>query len=291
MSEQSLENQIQKGITLINTELTRCLRKYPHRTEELLETGLYCVGCRGHRWRPFLFLKLLYKLHPSAQQSSALSVACAIELLHSASIILDDLPAMDDAAMRRGKKPSHLEFNEARAILTACWLCDVAQHCLHVFRPHPPFKGDSDLEDMFRKTKNRLMQGQIRDLETIARSEKEILRTYEMKSGFFFGFVAGTPAKLLGMNKLAIHLEKFGKFLGIAYQISDDIADQTATSKQLGKDVHKDDAKPTLPKKYGLQRAVALRKFYYDKSIAELKYLPGSTNDLAELASKIIFMG
>lgn len=290
MSEQPLKNQTQKLISLIDTEITRCLRKYPHRTDELLETALYCVGSGGHRWRPLLFLKIWEKLKPRSQQSSVLSIACGIEILHSASIILDDLPSMDDALMRRGRKTSHLEFNEARAILTACWLCDVAQHCIHDFQLQGLFKGGSDLEDEFRRTKNRLMQGQLRDLETTADSEKEILKTYELKSGAFYGFVASAPAKSFGMNELAIHLEKFGKCLGIAYQISDDIADQTATSTQLGKDVHKDDAKPTLPKKCGIDRAVALRKLYYDKSIAELKHLPGSTDDLIELTARIIVM-
>ena len=274
----------------IDDEIVRCLDNYPHRTDELLEAALYSIGSGGHRWRPVLFLRIWEKLDNHKQQFSVLPLACAIECLHTATLLFDDLPCMDDGLIRRGKKTCHLEFTEARTILTACWLCDVAQHYIHRFHATQPSSGAQDLEDLFRATKNRLMQGQIRDLEQKAISEKGIIETYRLKSGVFYSLVASIPARILGLQKLAVHLERFGNFLGIAYQISDDIADQTTTAARLGKDVHKDDSKGTLPKRYGIKRAIALRKVYFKKAVIELKHLASPVDDLIELTERIVWM-
>ena len=120
--------ELTADIRRVNSLLPQELHNYPHQTEQLLEAAEYAVAGPGHRWRPILFTRIYEKLSDKAQSSKALSVACAIEFLHTASLILDDLPSADDATLRRGKQPCHLEFGEARAILAALWLCDVAQH-------------------------------------------------------------------------------------------------------------------------------------------------------------------
>lgn len=220
---------------------------------------------------------------------SVLPIAAAIEFLHAASIILDDLPSMDNAFLRRGNKTTHLRFGEARTILTACWLCDVAQYWIHQFQQKNPVSGACDLEESFRLTKNQLMLGQIRDLANKSTSQKEIVTTYEQKSGALYAFVCSAPAQILGLTTLSNQFRRFGTLLGTAYQISDDLSDQTATEAALHKDVHKDDGKHTLPRRFGLKRARDMREKYYARCLAELDKMPRVPRDLKDLARRVIF--
>lgn len=272
---------------LLNSELLKYLRGYPHRTDELYEAAVYSVDSPGHRWRPILFMRIYDKLDDKAELSSVLSIACAIEFLHTASLILDDLPSADDATLRRGKQPCHLKFGEARAILTALWLCDLAQHLIHEFDASGTEEAGMDLEGLFRKTKNAMMKGQILDLEQEILAQDRIIEKYRLKSGALYAFTASTPAYLLRLPELARHLSAFGDYLGIAYQCSDDVFDQTGSAEVLGKDVRKDENKSTIPALLGLRKATEIRDYYKERAINELSNVPGPIDDLIELVGRI----
>ncbi len=273
-------------IPALNRALETLLTDYPHRTDELLEAALYSVGSPGHRWRPILLLTIYERLAGRKFPPDALPLACAVEFLHTASIILDDLPAMDDATLRRGAPPCHAKFGQSRAILTAHWLCDVAQHWVGgVRRTHPGCA--VDLEDAFRAVKNEMMRGQTMDLEWGDLSEEETIEKYRLKSGALYGFTASAPAHLLGSTVEAECLKKFGNYLGIAYQLSDDLHDMTDTVEGLGKDVRKDEQKKTIPYIYGVERTLELKELYIQKCLRELKTVDNLTFDLAPLVEKI----
>lgn len=151
-------------LPLMGRILEKALSEYPHQTDEIREAALYSVGAPGHRWRPILMLTIFDRLSRTKDFPAVMPLACAVEFLHTASIILDDLPAMDDATLRRGKEPCHVKFGQPLAILTACWLCDVAQHSVHVAARRASPDCSVDLEDLFRATKNEMMRGQALDL-------------------------------------------------------------------------------------------------------------------------------
>jgi len=218
-----------------------------------------------------------------------LSIACSMEFLHTASIILDDLPSMDNALLRRGKKTTHLIFGEAKTVLAALWLCDVAQRLVRKSQLDDKQESQFDLEDAFRLTKSRLIMGQTLDLQGKRKSAGDIIKMYTLKSGAFYALVAATPARLLRMQHLIKPFQLFGNYLGIAYQISDDIADQISTEKSLGKDTHKDDGKCTIPQVLGMKQAVRLRTHYAELAIAQLRKLPFPTKNITRFATTIIY--
>lgn len=251
----------------LNDELLKYLFHYPYQTNELLEAATYAVISPGHRWRPILFFSIYEALTKGRRVENCIQIACATEYLHTASIILDDLPSMDDGTLRRGKDPCHLKFGQARAILAALWLCDVAQYLVHNFQVVNTTSGSTDLEDLLRSTKNQMMKGQAIDLAGGELTTDEIIEKCRLKSGVLYSFTASAPAYILDLTEIAKNLEEFGNNLGIAYQISDDIHDCINTAEELGKDVRKDEDRNTIPQIYGLQKAAELRDFYKKKAI------------------------
>lgn len=275
-----------ENIESLNSKLTACLGLYESHNRELFEAAVYAVESPGHRWRPTLFLAIYDKLSETKHEG-LLTVACAIEYIHTASIILDDLPAMDDGTLRRGKKPCHLQFGQARAILAALSLCDLAQQLIHDFQLKHGSGLRLDLETELVSTKREMMKGQILDLECNDLTEEQIIEKYRLKSGALYAFTASAPAHLLGLNELAGHLSYFGNCLGIAYQISDDIHDQADSIEVLGKNVRKDDNKSTIPAMVGLKKAAEMRDFYKLRAINELSNISSSVDDLVELVEQI----
>lgn len=269
----------------LNRALTENLKSYPHLTEELLEAALYSVESPGHRWRPILFFGIYEALGGEAKQREILALPCAIEFLHTASIMLDDLPAMDDGMLRRGKLPCHLKFTQARAILAAHWLCDVAQHLVHEYQSRHTVQ--ADLEDLFRALKNNMMHGQTIDLEDRGLTLSETLEKYKLKSGCLYGFTAAAPAHVLGRTGITAHLERFGHYLGIAYQISDDIHDHADAAEVLGKDVRKDGCKSTIPALCGVEHAIQLKEHYKEKAMDELWCVPDAIEGIGDLVEQI----
>ena len=283
-----LDSEIQARVNLINESLLNYLASYPYQTTGLLEAASYAVSSPGHRWRPVLLLKINELLSRQDNISHVLPVACAIEFIHSASVILDDLPAMDDATLRRGKKPCHLEFGQANTMLAALWLCDVAQHLIHELQLSNRTLS-TDLENFLRRTKNEMMQGQVSDLSQGQMTEVQILEMCRQKSGALYAFSASVPAHLLGLTEAAGHLSDFGNCLGIAYQISDDIHDCTDVAEEIGKDVGQDCAKSTIPRIYGIEKAITMRDDYKNRAIAAVERTPIATSDIIDLIEQICF--
>ena len=269
----------------LNRTLLENLKSYPHQTGKLLEASAYAVDSPGHRWRPILLFTIYNELTQKTNYQEILPLASAIEYLHTASIILDDLPMMDDGTLRRGKIPCHIKYNQARAVHAALWLCDVAQHYIHEFQSQRDIS--TDLENLLRTIKNDMIHGQTIDLELKNLTLEEIIEKYRLKSGALYGFTASLPAHILGLTEFVCPLESFGNYLGIAYQIADDIHDHTDTIEALGKDVRKDEDKSTIPIICGIEKATELRETYKEKALKELQTIPKLTGDVAYLLQQI----
>ena len=261
------------------------LSQYRHSTPELLEAATYAVRTPGHRWRPLLFVHIWNRVtEPREDPESHLGLVTAIEYVHTASIVLDDLPAMDDGTLRRGQVPCHIKFGQARAILAALWLCDVAQNLIHQWQSQN--RVDVDLEELFRSIKNDMMKGEILDLEGSCDAPlSQLIEKSRLKSGALYGFTASLPAIILGLQEAVISLNDFGNYLGIAYQISDDIQDCVATKTEVGKDVGQDER--TIPRLYGLEKASELKEQYKERALMKARQVINPIEDLANIVEKI----
>lgn len=273
-------------LPLLNRQLADALAEYPYQTAEILEAARYSVSTPGHRWRPILLLTIYEHLSGLEDVSAALPVACAVEFLHTSSIILDDLPVMDDATLRRGKEPCHIRFGQATAILTACWLCDVAQHLIHT-APTSDAARVAHLEEFFRATKNEMLRGQSLDLCGRDLTDDEIIEKCRLKSGALYAFTASAPAYMLGLGTLADSLKKFGNYLGIAYQLADDVNDQIGRIEDVGKDVGKDEGKDTIPNRRGLQKTREMIALYKGMCLDEIRRTPLPVDTFAPLVDLI----
>lgn len=277
----TFRSQLEVEARSFDSTLTHYLEHYPYSVSQLHEVASYSVAPPAHRWRPLLFVRIYSKFAQETSRTDVMAIACAIEFLHTASIILDDLPCMDDGKIRRGRVACHLVFGESRAIAAALWLSDVAQHLIH------NAANDVDLENLFRETKAEMMKGQVLDLEGKNLTKDEIIAKYRMKSGALYAFVASAPALMHDSPDAAKALSTFGNYLGIAYQISDDIHDQVDSVATLNKDVLKDVNKDTIPALVGLKKAAQMRDAYRLEAINKLLTLPPAFEDLIEIAEEI----
>jgi geranylgeranyl diphosphate synthase type II len=269
---------------LINRKVIELLHQYPYSSAELKAASIYSVGSAGHRWRPILFMRIYEKLNTSNAYPDAIPVACAIEFLHTASLILDDLPSMDDGNLRRGKKACHREFGESRTILTAHWLCDVAQYYIHDFAS---ITKTDELENAFLETKSQMMRGQILDLENENLNQAEIIEKCWLNSGALYSFCGWAPASILNVPAIGARLRRFGYYLGTAYQIADDISDMTSTTMELGKDVQKDVGNKTLLSVCGVEKAIEFHHLYKNKALKELEELSFPAGEIAEIVELV----
>ncbi|PYR79717.1 MAG: hypothetical protein DMF86_02755 [Acidobacteria bacterium] len=192
-----------------------------------------------------------------APAERAVPAAAAIELVHAASLILDDLPSMDDAPLRRGRRANHLEFGEAIAILAAFGLLNLAFGTLA--RAHdPPLAGRLAALTSGAVGPDGLIGGQALDLLATERGiDFEMLeRIHRGKTGALFVAAATSGALIAGAGPDAIAaLAAYAKNLGLAFQIIDDLLDVEGDPAETGKAVRADARKTTFVSFSGLDGA------------------------------------
>lgn len=232
---------------------------------DLAEAKLYdamrygCLG-GGKRLRPFLVMEgaRMFGVSPAC----ALRTAAAVEFIHCYSLIHDDLPAMDNSDLRRGRKTVHLEFDEATAILAGDALLTAAFEILADPETHAdPSVRCKLVAGLARAAGPRgMVGGQMLDLiaETTAFDIGAITRLQRMKTGDMIAFSA-TAGAILGKTSPAhTHaLQAFAHDLGLAFQIADDLLDVEGTADEVGKPVQRDEqaGKATFVSIMGVERA------------------------------------
>ena len=241
----SLKSKINEYKDAVNKKLDEYLKvQYP---EEIWDSMRYSVLSGGKRIRPLLVLETCNAL--SGDYLKALPVACAIEMLHSQSLIHDDLPCMDNDDYRRGKLTNHKVFGESTAVLAGDALLSFAPQ---IILQHTKCEDSIKLkllEEFFISAgAEKLIAGQVVD---IASEGKQI-----DKNALDFIHKNKTGA-LFCLSKTLKNLTEFAKKIGLAFQISDDILDETATLETLGKTPHKDKqaGKVTYLSFYGMEEA------------------------------------
>jgi len=234
----------------------------------------YSVFAGGKRVRPILCLEAARIFE--AEVSAALYPGCAIEFIHTYSLIHDDLPALDNDDLRRGKPTSHKKFGEATAILAGDALLTLAFESIAA-APVAAERRVAMVTEIATSagTVRGMVGGQVADLEAegkpvspemleyIHRSKTAALIRASITSG---AICAGAPTDDV------VRLRRFGETIGWAFQVTDDILDVEESSAALGKTAGKDIAqqKATYPAVYGLERSHQIAKELAEKGIAEL---------------------
>lgn len=229
---------------------------------QLGEAMRYSVLDGGKRLRPLLVLGAAEAV--SGNADAALRAGCAVELIHAYSLVHDDMPCMDNDVLRRGKPTVHVRFGEATALLAGDALQALAFELLTPEDAGIPDRTQARLTRLLASAAGHagMAGGQAIDLAAVGRSltEDELRQMHRLKTGallqgsVMMGAACGEPdARALSA------LETYGRALGLAFQVVDDILDVTADSATLGKTAGKDAAqdKPTYVSLLGLDRARA----------------------------------
>jgi len=235
----------------------------------LTEAIRYSLFAGGKRLRPALALGAAEIV--SGQGGPALPAACALEMIHTYSLIHDDLPAMDDDDLRRGRPTCHKVYGEATAILAGDALLTMAFDMLAT-------AGDLEVirEVAHAAGVSGMAGGQYDDLQAEGRqlSLEELQRIHARKTGALIRVSIRAGARLAGASEEALEaLTTYGEAIGLAFQIADDILDVVGTEEAVGKRVHKDQDrnKSTYPALVGLDEARRLAKEAADRALAALE--------------------
>ena len=250
----------------------------------LIEAMRYAVLGGGKRMRAFLVMQTAHLF--SVNQTCAARVAAAVEMLHAYSLVHDDLPAMDDDDLRRGKPSCHKAFDEATAILAGDALQTRAFEVLAEEDTHADPEARCELVTAFAYATGArgMVGGQMIDMlaEGKTLSGPEITRLQALKTGRLIQFSAEAGAILGRASQQQRHfIAAFGRELGGAFQIYDDVLDEAGSAHELGKTAGKDAAqgKATMVSILGLARARAQATHLADQAAQHLE----SFGDKAEL--------
>ena len=248
----------------------------------------YSVKNGGKRIRPFLTLEFAKAC--GGDLDAALDFGCAVEMIHTYSLIHDDLPCMDNDDMRRGKPSCHKAFDEATALLAGDALLTNA----FLILSSTNISNDNRLSAIETLSINSgcigMIGGQALDLDFENREPTagEILKMYELKTGRLLEAACklGCLSNKYCLLKDILAAEEYAKNLGLAFQIQDDILDITSDEATLGKPVGSDEKndKSTIVKFYGLEKAKEMVSEYTQKAIDALKDIDGDTTTLKEFA-------
>ena len=240
--------------------LARVLPPEDQPPQELHRAMRYAVLGGGKRLRPLLVYSTGHALGGALDALDA--SACAVEIIHAYSLVHDDLPAMDDDALRRGRPTCHVAFGEAMAILAGDALQALA---FEVLAADPALRADPSTHVEMLRTlaaacgSHGMAGGQALDLNAIGRhlAADELERMHVHKTGALIRACVRLGALATGCRDAALlaALERYAHCIGLAFQIRDDIIDVEGDSATLGKTAGKDaaNAKPTYPAILGMQ--------------------------------------
>src|SRR2546423_6616091 len=229
----------------------------------------------GKRFRPLLLLATgeAFGAHPSV----LLDTACALEMIHTYSLIHDDLPSMDDDDLRRGRPTCHVRFGEATAILAGDALQTLAFQTIAEDENLEPHVRVRVLSEVARAsgTPSGMVAGQSLDLEAESRdvTGSELERIHRLKTGALIAASAHSGALIAGAKERELEaVTRYGVALGLLFQITDDLLDVTATAEDLGKTPGKDarSRKATYPALYGLDATREHASISYNEACAAL---------------------
>ncbi|WP_018931661.1 polyprenyl synthetase family protein [Gracilibacillus lacisalsi] len=286
--DQSLQNLLDKEQQQLNNALTSYITRLDI-PDRLRESVLYSIEAGGKRLRPLLMKLTCTGL--GGDPEKVYPAAVALEMIHTYSLIHDDLPAMDDDTYRRGQLTNHKKYDEATAILAGDGLLTNSFHVITTSNLYTDQEKVSIITKLSKASGlEGMVAGQYLDMEaenqTISISNLE--RIHHLKTGRLISFAVEIGGFLAGVSLDKMEtLKKFGDYLGIIFQIQDDIldieGDQEIIGKRVGSDV--DNEKSTYPSIMGLEGAKQYKTKYVKEAARCLQKVGLENTDLALISS------
>lgn len=284
--------QMQADMTRIESALQKYLsRETGEGYDRIFEAVKYSAMAGGKRLRPMIVLEFCRMLKGDVEK--ALPFACALEMIHTYSLIHDDLPCMDDDDLRRGRQTCHKKFDEATAVLAGDGLLTAAFETAAMAK-------DVSAETALRCVRilgsaagmNGMIGGQILDIGAEHRkiSLDELRLLQQLKTGCLLRAACelGCAAAEITDEKTLEAARTYGEKLGLAFQIQDDILDIEGNAETLGKTIGKDarDEKSTFPSLLGMEECRALVDSLTEEAVLSLSAMQNN-EFLSELAKSL----
>ena len=289
----NLKEFFQSAKTSVDQKLDKLIPGETVAPQRLHKALRWSVFAGGKRFRPALVLASGKVF--GANEEELLKTAASVEMIHAYSLIHDDLPAMDDDDLRRGRETCHKKFDEATAILAGDALQNMA------------FQIIADDENLTVETRLKLISelaraagtpdgmvaGQQLDLQAEGKitSVEKLEEIHRSKTGAMIRFSAQAGAIIAGATEIETNaISNYAERVGLLFQVTDDILDITQTTETLGKTAGKDlqAEKATYPAFYGIEETKNLAEKICDEAVGELNKIEKDTTILAELASFIL---
>ena len=277
---------------VVDQALDRSMPKATAKPATIHKSMRYSIFAGGKRMRPALLLAAAEAC--GGLEAAALPFACAVECIHTYSLIHDDLPAMDNDDFRRGKPTNHKVFGDGIAVLAGDALLTQAFEIIAMAKPGKRYTTQDVVLELARASGSlQLIAGQVADLEGEGKklSVAELRYIHERKTSALLACSVrlgamsanATPAQLQALTD-------FGYNVGLAFQVIDDILDVTQTSEKLGKTAGKDVAaqKATYPRLVGLEKSKKIAAQLTDRAFAALKPFQGRAVALEALARYLL---
>ncbi len=291
----TFDKQLSEETKWIEENIKDFLPKNATYQKTIQEAMEYSLMAGGKRLRPMIMWET-YKMYGGKDKTVVLPFMAAIEMIHTYSLVHDDLPAMDNDEYRRGRKTTHIVYGEDMGILAGDALLNYAYETAalslidggNIQAKAKAIQILSNKAGLFG-----MLGGQVVDVENTGKPLSEDMLTfiYSLKTGALIEAAFMTGATLAGAAVSNVEaLEKVGKNIGMAFQIQDDILDITSTTEELGKPIHSDEKndKFTYVSVYGMDRAVQAVKDYSEAALNILNNLPVHNIYLNTLVEKLI---
>jgi geranylgeranyl diphosphate synthase type II len=269
----NLQAHLARQRARINRRLRRLLPPASAYPQSIHRAMRYSVLGGGKRIRPTLCLEAAALVGPA--QRGLEDLACALELIHTYSLIHDDLPALDNDDLRRGRPTCHRKFGEATAILAGDALLTLA---FEILGRLPGRRGPRIAAELARAigTRDGMIGGQVADLEAERKqvSARQLAYIHRAKTGALIRASVRSGALFAGATAAQLaSLSRYGEKIGLAFQIVDDILDVRSTTARLGKPARHDAArhKATYPALHGLRQSERLAAELVEAACVELR--------------------
>ena len=291
----NLKEYLKRRQRLVDEALERWVpgnQEFPPQVHQAMRYSLFAGG---KRLRPILVLAAAETV--GGRIADALPLACSLELIHTYSLIHDDLPAMDDDDLRRGKPTSHKVFGEALAILAGDALLTEAFHLLtrpDLMRDVSPRRRMKAINQVARAAGSYgMVGGQVMDISSQGLEIEPHLLEYihSHKTGALIAASVCAGAIIGGASPSRCKaLNHYGEKLGLAFQVTDDLLDVQGEEKKLGKAVGKDQAKgkATYPGLFGIAESRRKAEVLVEEALGHLQSFDGRANPLREIAKFVL---
>lgn len=280
------KNRIQVGV---ENYLNTAFSTYP--STEVARIAHYVTMNGGHRWRPMVAIAT-GKIFDTEAETLVLPAACGLEIAHAATMLMDDLPSMDNAQMRRGKPCAHLVFPAWAVDMAAAYLVNMGYE-VGLNNPLVSEQRRVTAALELGRTALDLNEGQEKDVTQPSAHEEweNVLQCYRLKTGSFYAVSAKIGGILCGAGNDELEaLGRCGMKIGLSVQCFDDVADVVSGVEEVGKHPGRDVSKQTCVNFFGVEGAKNLGDKFVEEALSEIEQFDSRADLLRVLVRQITWI-